>query len=621
MICSAEIFYTVEYDVKPSHAPSLEPVFNSSFKGFDNVYVVTDNWYYASRERADSCHADAFIIPGGSTSDVPFYDGSLDSYVELLRDPGRPTIGFCAGLQFLCMARGGICAYRSEEHGNITATRIGDDEIFEGSPNPYVDRANHSMSIADPPPEYRVLAVTRTCYVTFIRHLTMPLYGSQLHIESGNDAPSAGPAILHNFRYRILPRSFHGIAEAQVVPGEAGAVRLTWWKARTEAATQYLIFQATSPEGIDFENADYQTEALEYKVSGLNPQQTYSFAVRAVAAGIEDSNRAVYPIIPDGHRTAIFQNGRAIDGRIYDESAATVISSHYPDSNFGQRGAPGKDVLYWWDSGLLQFSDLERYLAGKKIIDGRLTFLIDGGVTDYTNADQVANIRIYRIKKAWSEGLGYNLTTARQGEVTWNSARYGEENWEIPGGRGESDRDAWPIASFTVKGDGTGNDFDGTVMLPAQLIQDWVDHPENNHGLLYEKEDNYPRNFNFRFYDNDDEWFMNHPRLIVYYQDNETTDLTPESVELPQRPQLYPNYPNPFNPSTRMSFYLPRAGKARLTVVDLLGRELRILSEGRQTAGQHSVEFCADGLAGGIYFYRLETEDGFSQTQKMLFIK
>ncbi len=121
-VLSQPVLYSVEYGDRPANPPSLTPVFYSSYGGFTDVLVVRDNWYYASRERADSVRADAFIIPGGSTSDVPFYDGSLDAYVRLLQNPGRPAMGYCAGLQFLLKARGGICAHRSGERGNYSAT-------------------------------------------------------------------------------------------------------------------------------------------------------------------------------------------------------------------------------------------------------------------------------------------------------------------------------------------------------------------------------------------------------------------------------------------------------------------------------------------------------------------
>jgi len=108
-LAAQPLIYSVEYGPKPAIPPSLASMRVYGYLNQDSLDVVIDNWYYASRERADSVKADVFIIPGGSTSDVPFYDGSLDSYVELLKNPGRPTFGFCAGLQFLLMAQGGPC--------------------------------------------------------------------------------------------------------------------------------------------------------------------------------------------------------------------------------------------------------------------------------------------------------------------------------------------------------------------------------------------------------------------------------------------------------------------------------------------------------------------------------
>ena len=58
----------------------------------------------------------------------------------------------------------------------------------------------------------------------------------------------------------------------------------------------------------------------------------------------------------------------------------------------------------------------------------------------------------------------------------------------------------------------------------------------------------------------------------------------------------------------------------RLSVVDLLGREVAVLAEGVKTAGSHRVRFEGAGMASGIYFARLEAGDGI-QTRKMVLIK
>ncbi len=75
---------------------------------------------------------------------------------------------------------------------------------------------------------------------------------------------------------------------------------------------------------------------------------------------------------------------------------------------------------------------------------------------------------------------------------------------------------------------------------------------------------------------------------------------------LPLDYRLEQNYPNPFNPQTTITFALPRASMVRLTVSDLLGREVGTITEGYRTAGVHQVVFANPRLASGMYFYRLE---------------
>ena len=84
---------------------------------------------------------------------------------------------------------------------------------------------------------------------------------------------------------------------------------------------------------------------------------------------------------------------------------------------------------------------------------------------------------------------------------------------------------------------------------------------------------------------------------------------------------LYANYPNPFNPSTKIQFDLRATGPAWLKVYDITGREVRSLLSGKPlTAGTHVVEFDGTGLASGVYFYRLE-QSGAIATQKMILMK
>jgi hypothetical protein len=87
-----------------------------------------------------------------------------------------------------------------------------------------------------------------------------------------------------------------------------------------------------------------------------------------------------------------------------------------------------------------------------------------------------------------------------------------------------------------------------------------------------------------------------------------------------QKITLAQNYPNPFNPSTTIRFTLPDRAEARLSVHDVLGREVAKLAEGELRAGEHSVQFDGSGLPSGVYTCRLEAS-GQVLTRRMTLMK
>lgn len=84
--------------------------------------------------------------------------------------------------------------------------------------------------------------------------------------------------------------------------------------------------------------------------------------------------------------------------------------------------------------------------------------------------------------------------------------------------------------------------------------------------------------------------------------------------------RLNQNFPNPFNPETKISYSIPQNGIVSLKVYDILGKEVAGLVNKYQNAGEYSVVFNASGLAGGTYFYKLQTDD-FIQTKSMILLK
>jgi hypothetical protein len=91
-------------------------------------------------------------------------------------------------------------------------------------------------------------------------------------------------------------------------------------------------------------------------------------------------------------------------------------------------------------------------------------------------------------------------------------------------------------------------------------------------------------------------------------------------VEIPQQAVLQANYPNPFNPSTRIEFSLPRDQHVSLRIFDVRGREVEKLVSGQLPAGNHTYQWDASGKADGVYLYQLQAGD-FVTTRKMTLVK
>jgi hypothetical protein len=111
--------------------------------------------------------------------------------------------------------------------------------------------------------------------------------------------------------------------------------------------------------------------------------------------------------------------------------------------------------------------------------------------------------------------------------------------------------------------------------------------------------------------------------LISEIQNKE--NLTPKENEnnLTNEKESYfdaKNYPNPFNPSTTISYTLKENTSIKLTVYDRLGREVKTLVDENKSAGTYTIEFNASGLPSGIYFYRIKTNDR-TEVRKMIFAK
>jgi hypothetical protein len=84
--------------------------------------------------------------------------------------------------------------------------------------------------------------------------------------------------------------------------------------------------------------------------------------------------------------------------------------------------------------------------------------------------------------------------------------------------------------------------------------------------------------------------------------------------------ELKQNYPNPFNPTTKISWQSPVSSWQTIKVYDVLGNEVATLMDEYKQAGSYEIEFNADNLTSGVYFYRIQSGE-FIAIKKLLLIK
>jgi len=105
---------------------------------------------------------------------------------------------------------------------------------------------------------------------------------------------------------------------------------------------------------------------------------------------------------------------------------------------------------------------------------------------------------------------------------------------------------------------------------------------------------------------------------------NTTSNEEIELSSLPQGIQLLGNYPNPFNPSTKIRFELAKAGSVKLSVYSVLGQEVSSFNLGNKSTGIQEFTFDASKLVSGMYMYKIEqntSSSSYSVTGKMTLIK
>ncbi len=107
---------------------------------------------------------------------------------------------------------------------------------------------------------------------------------------------------------------------------------------------------------------------------------------------------------------------------------------------------------------------------------------------------------------------------------------------------------------------------------------------------------------------------------LFFFRNEMIVSVEEQSVDAPRTFYLHQNYPTPFNAGTIIAYEIPRVGHVRLTIYDLLGREVATLVNEQQTAGMHRVDWRSEGIVSGLYFYEFRFGNQ-AQRKKLVFLK
>ena len=136
-------------------------------------------------------------------------------------------------------------------------------------------------------------------------------------------------------------------------------------------------------------------------------------------------------------------------------------------------------------------------------------------------------------------------------------------------------------------------------LLSSSYEIDWLERPEGHSWGL---------------------WRATIDKMLEYFFPGNPNNIFADNNTIPERFILRQNYPNPFNPSTKIKFSLPSSGSTSLKIFNTLGEEVTILLDKELTTGTYEVEWNAEGLPSGVYFYQLKTGE-FVETKKMILMK
>lgn len=285
--------------------------------------------------------------------------------------------------------------------------------------------------------------------------------------------------------------------------------------------------------------------------------------------------------------------------------------------NFTWR-SDGSEIAYLVEAGLKEF--LPAYPAngqlGQDLFTGNTT-LVNGNLAWSPVSDEFLYYSILSYPQGIYRGVKGSdvithtlvLETDYVSDLTW-----------IPDGSGflYSTQNFGYISNQIVKYDFNSNQttvlVDGSIYLVGATPS-----PDGQYFAFADRADeNSPYDLFGMAIDGSQQW--NIASDIVSWDWGGMAETDVESFDQVEDFELLSNYPNPFNPSTKIRYSLPQSSNVTLTVFDILGNEIETLVNEDKSAGTYEVNWNATGLPSGVYFYRIRA-GSFNDTKKMILIK
>ena len=197
--------------------------------------------------------------------------------------------------------------------------------------------------------------------------------------------------------------------------------------------------------------------------------------------------------------------------------------------------------------------------------------------------------------------------------IQWDDVANGEDD-EFCGTEQDCTRETFQLI---LKNGGNEN---GDILFQYKEIHD-IDENGNYSTIGIESPDqNFGYQYQFRNISYGSQLVGNEMAILFTTNSDETFLSIDESI-LPSQLTLLQNFPNPFNPTTTISFNLGKSEVVNMSILDLNGREVyKLINNQFYLAGQHSINIDATELPSGLYFYRLGSGKNIS-TKKMILLK